>query len=277
MLALGVVVSGLIFLGPIPEGAAPGRRVDLGEATLFIPDTAPPRPDVVDLVLHLHGAPSVVEPAFLEARMSGALIEFNRNGLSRVYSEPFADPALMTRLIDQALDALKGAGPAGPPRLGHLTVSSFSAGFGGVRELLKVPEHVARIVTLVMADSLFACYEGDAARHRVDPVLMSGFRRFALEAAAGRKTFVLTHSEQVPAGYGSTTETADFLIDAVGAGGEPERTVLSWGDGWTQVRRVSRGRFLVLGFQGAEGTDHMRHLRGIARIWERIPEPPPRN
>ena len=46
------------------------------------------------------------------------------------------------------------------------------------RELLKVPEHFARIDTLVMADSLYAGYEGDPSLHHVDPALMEGFRRF---------------------------------------------------------------------------------------------------
>jgi hypothetical protein len=102
---------------------------------------------------------------------------------------------------------------------------------------------------------------------------MEGFRRFALEAAAGRKTFVLTHSAQVPEGYGSTTETADFLIRAVGGAAEP--TDVPWTDTWRQTRRFARGRFLVLGFAGAEPADHLAHLRNIARIWLAIPPAPP--
>ena len=266
VLALGLGIAGLCPVGPTPDGGAAGRRVDLGEATLFIPGGDRPDGGTVDLVVHLHGAPSVVEPAFIEARMSGALVEFNRNGLSRVYAEPFADPALFTRLIDRALAALKPGDGAGPPVLGRLTLSSFSAGFGGVREILKVPEHFARIDTLVMADSIYAGYAGDPDRREVDPALMEGFRRFALEAAAGRKTLVITHSAQVPGGYASTTETADFLIRDVG--GTPEPSDLSWGDGWTQKRRFARGKLLVLGFDGAEGADHMRHLRRIATLWE---------
>jgi hypothetical protein len=274
----GLGIAGLIFLllgQVVAKSDAPGRRVDLGGATLFVPadrGAGSGTAGVADLVFHLHGAPSVVEPAFLAARRPGeiGLVEFNRSGLSRVYAEPFSDPALFPRLIDGALAALKDPGADEPPRLGRLTVSSFSAGFGGVRELLKVPAHFARIDTLVMADSLYCGYTGDAARHEVDPQLMDGFRRFAIEAAAGRKTFVLTHSAQVPEGYASTTETADFLIRAVN--GTPEATDVSWVDGWTQTRRFARGRFLVLGFAGTEGADHMRHLRGIARIWEAIPQ-----
>jgi hypothetical protein len=98
---------------------------------------------------------------------------------------------------------------------------------------------------------------------------MDRFRPFALEAAAGRKTFLLTHSAQVPEGYASTTETADFLIRALD--GEPEPTGVLWTDGWTQTRRFARGRFLVLGFAGSGGDDHMRHLQEIERVWKAIP------
>jgi hypothetical protein len=269
MRSTGILVAGLFLLGAAPEPVDLGRRVDLGGATLFIPHNARPTDGAIDLLIHLHGAASVVEPAFVAAKCPGALIEFNRSGLSRVYAGPFADPSLLPRLIDAALAALKAPDQAEAPRLGRLTISSFSAGFGGVRELLKVPEHFARIDTLVMADSIYAGYEGDPSGRRVDPRLMDGFRRFAIEAASGRKTFLLTHSAQVPEGYASTTETADYLIRAVN--GEPEKAEVSWGDGWTQTRRFRRGRFLVLGFSGTEGADHMRHLRGIERIWKAVP------
>jgi len=271
MLSPAIVLAAWLVSQSKPEPAPPGRRVDLGEATLFVPVSDRPVGEEVDLTIHLHGAPSVVEPAFVGALRPGALIEFNRKGLSRAYAEPFSDPKLFPRLIDAALDALKDPGRPGPPRLRRLTVSSFSAGFGGVREILKVPEHFARIDALVMADSIYAGYEGDPSERRVDPRLMDGFLRFAREAVEGRKSFLITHSAQVPGDYASTTETADFLIRAVG--GEPEEADVSWGDGWTQARRFARGRFLVLGFRGKGGPDHMKHLRGIARLWEATPPP----
>src|SRR4051794_40417707 len=141
---IGILFAGLFFSGTAAEPGDLGRRVDLGEAFLFIPHGVRSADGVVDLLFHLHGAPSVVEPAFVAAKWPGVLVEFNRKGLSRVYAEPFADPGLFPRLIDQALVALKDPQAAAAPRVGRLTVSSFSAGFGGVRELLKTPEHFAR-------------------------------------------------------------------------------------------------------------------------------------
>ncbi len=221
----------------------------------------------MDVVLHLHGATSVLESGLVDAHWPAVLIAFNRKGLSRVYSEPFSDPKLFPRLLDAARSALKDLKVADDPKIGRVVVSSFSAGFGGVRAMLKVPEHFARIDGLIMADSIYCGYTGDPKDHRVNAALMDGFRRFALEAADGRKGFLLTHSALVPPGYASTAETADFLIDAVGGKAEPAK--VAWTDAWIQTRAFSKGRFVVLGFAGTEGADHMSHLRQISRLWKR--------
>ena len=155
--------------------------------------------------------------------------------------------------------------PAGDPKIGRVIISTFSAGFGGVRELLAVPEHFARIDGLILADSLYAGYSGDPARRQIDPAKMAGFRKLAAEAAAGRKTMVVTHSAQIPAGYASTTETADDLIAHLS--GKAEAVDEDWGDGWRLKRRFAKGRFLVLGFAGDGPEDHMRHLRQLGAIW----------
>jgi hypothetical protein len=256
--------------GTAPEPVPGGRRVELGieGATLFVPDGYRPSPSgSVDVILHMHGALSVVEPALIEARWPGVLIAFNRKGLSRVYAEPFSDRTLLPRLLDAARSALKDLRVAGDLRIGRVVVSSFSAGFGGVRALLAVPEHFARIDGLIMADSIYCGYTGDPKERQVDPALMEGFRRFAVEAAAGRKTFLLSHSALVPEGYASTAETASFLIRAVG--GTPETVHIDWAPGWMQTSAFARGRFVVLGFAGTEGPDHMSHLRQIHKLWKR--------
>ena len=118
-----------------------------GEATAYIPaGYRPAQAGVIDLVVHLHGAPTAVEPALAKFPGPAVLVEVNRNGLSRVYAEPFRDPKLLTRLIDGVVRAAADGDPAA--RAGRVVVSSFSAGFGGVREMLKDPGHFARIDAL---------------------------------------------------------------------------------------------------------------------------------
>ncbi len=247
----------------------PGRRAALAieGAAVFVPEGLRAVADGrVDLIIHLHGAPSVVEPALVEAGWPVALVTFNRKGLSSVYAQPFSDDTLFPTLLKETAAALKMLGVAENPRIGRVVVSSFSAGFGGVRALLKNPAHFAKIDGLVMADSIYAGYRGDPAEKRVDPALMDGFRRFAIEAAEGRKTFLLTHSAQIPPGYASTTETADFLIAALRGAVKPETIDLG---GWSTTRSFQRGRFLVLGFSGTAAEDHMAHLRRLSLLWRR--------
>jgi hypothetical protein len=219
----------------------------------------------VDVLLHLHGASSAVEPAVVEAGWTGVLVEFNRKGLSSVYSRPFSDPALFPRLLDSSLRALREAKVVDDPQLGRVVVSAFSAGFGGVRELLKVPEHVRRIDAIVLADSLYCGYQGDPRDRRLDPALMSGFRAFAEQAASGTKRMVITHSAQIPEGYGSTTETADDLIRQVG--GKSEASRVDQGNGFVTIRAFRKGGLVILGYEGAGPEDHMRHLRRVALAW----------
>jgi hypothetical protein len=263
-----VLLTSLAFVAqakPVDE-PPPGRRFDLGgEATLFVPDGYRAVDGRVDVVLHLHGAPKVIESALVTARWPAVLIAFNRNGLSSVYAKPFAERALFPRLLDGALRSIAEAKLVDAPKLGRVAVSSFSAGFGGVRELLKVPEHFDRIDTLILADSLYCGYEGDPASRTLAPKLMAGFRAFALKAAAGSKVMVVTHSAQVPEGYGSTTETANDLIRVVGGESKPAR--VDRGNGWIQTREARKGNLDVLGFEGVGPEDHIRHLWRIGEIW----------
>jgi hypothetical protein len=257
-------------------GADPpaGERIDLGEARLFVPAGYRPEGGAVNLVIHLHGADAIVERALVEAGWPAALIVFNRSGLSSVYAKPFADRALFDRLLARACEEVgKVRSPGSTPKVGRVVVSSFSAGFGGVRAILNDPAHFDRVDALVLADSLYCGYAEPAAERRVDPALMAGFRRFAREAAAGRRAMLVSHSAQVPEGYASTTETADDLVREVGGTATPDRR--DRGDGWVETRRFTRGGFLVIGFAGEGAEDHLRHLRRIAELWKLLPNPFP--
>jgi hypothetical protein len=186
-----------------------------------------------------------------------------------VYADHFADEGRFERLLTDVEAVLRRESAARPWRVGRVVVSSFSAGFGGVRQLLRQPAAFARIDALVMADSIYCGYAGDPALKQVDAELMAGFLRFARLAADGKKQFVLSHSRQVPEGYASTTETADYLIAQLGlsrqdAGTEP------WPGGLRLLSRCERGGFEVLGFDGAEPEDHMRHLRNIGAQLRRV-------
>lgn len=254
---------------PVTQPAPPpGERFGLptvGE--VFVPAALPRDLTQVDLVVHFHGTPRVSEREFAAARLRGVLVTVNYGGLSGAYEQPFSDETLFDRVLAEALTALKERQLVAP----HATwrrvcVSSFSAGFGAVRALLKVPAYFDRIDALYLADTLYAGYVEEDGVRKVNPANVRDFVRFAAEAAAGRKTLLVTHSYLVPGSYAGTHETADELVVAAGA---ERRAVDEPGPAAMRiVSRAERGSFRLWGCAGTTGDDHMAHFRNM-RFWYR--------
>jgi hypothetical protein len=249
--------------------APPGRRADLTDGKLFVPDGFTAPADGIELLLHLHGG-TAAEKQLVRSGRSAVVVSVAIPGLSSVYTARFKDPKTFARILDETAAKLKELGvTAEAPKFRRVIVSSFSAGFGGVREMLKDPAAFARIDAIVMADSIYAGYAGDPARRQVDPKNMDGFLRFAREAAAGRKWFVLSHCQLRPDGYASTAETADYLINQLG--GKREPTDDAWpAEGLNLESRFRRGHFEAYGFAGTTGADHVRHLHGLWVLLRRV-------
>jgi glycerophosphoryl diester phosphodiesterase len=253
---------------PAAPQAPPGRRVQLTEGQLFVPERFHPEKDGVDLTLHLHGAAWAAERNPVRSGRPGALVTITLPGLSAVYTRLFQDPAVFPRALEEAQGQLKAMGAADAAPFRHVTVTSFSAGFGGVRELLKVPAHFARIDALVMADSIHAGYAGDSPERRMDPEQMEGFLKFAREAASRRKWLIISHSRIRPGNYASTTETADYLLQQLE--GQRESVTETWAEGLVLESRFRRGHLEIYGFAGDTGPDHMRHLHNLWQLMRRV-------
>jgi hypothetical protein len=81
---------------------------------------------------------------------------------------------------------------------------------------------------------------------------------------AGRKRFLLIHSEILPGTYASTTETADYLLKQLGL---HRRAILKWGPmGMQQLSEASRGKFLLMGYAGDSAPDHVDQLHSLP-VW----------
>ncbi|MBN2506007.1 MAG: hypothetical protein JXQ71_04870 [Verrucomicrobia bacterium] len=244
------------------------RRVQLTDGLLFIPAGFKPTPQgEFDLTWHLHGAPGVVERQFLAAQRPGVLANTSLPGLSGVYARRFKDTNAFWRLLRET-EAQFRTSNTSAPRVRHVTVTCFSAGFGGVREWLKDTAIAARLDALVMADSIYAGFAGDAAARRVNPADMAGFLAFAREAALGRKQLLVTHSPLHTPAYASTAETANHLIAELGGARETARE--EWAGGLRLLSRFCTGRCEILGFDGDTAEDHLRHLRHLGAFLERI-------
>lgn len=255
---------------PCSGDAPPGRELPMGrpEWRLYLPAACAPRPEgIADLLVHFHGDPETVWRNAEEARLAAPVVTVNYPGLSSAYSTPFSDPKLFGALLDDALGRLRSDGSLGTePRWGRLAVSSFSAGYGAVRELLKHPGYIEQIDGLLAADSLYA--STGAGGGPLDEQ-MEGYRAFAARAARGEKTFVLTHTEVRTPTYESTRETADDLLASLGL--RASAVSLRGRGSLVFARRAERGGFSLWGSPGDTGEAHLEHLRRMAEWLDDLP------
>jgi len=255
----------------------PGRRAPLSLGTLYIsPAFDASRPHV--LLLHFHGAPWLVEHHVRERLPQAALVTVQIGSGSRVYADAFADAPRFGALLDEVDSRLRELTGRAPSRR-SIALSSFSAGYGAIRSILSQPDHARRVDVVLLADSLHASYTGDAAAPRaadlpVDQATLEPFLTFADEAAAGRKTLWVTHSEVYPGTYASTTETADALLRRAGLARRP---ALKAGPiGMQQLSETGRARLRVTGYAGNSAPDHMDHLYGIGAALAELARARPR-
>src|SRR5205814_5085774 len=102
-----------------------------------------------------------------------------------------------------------------------IILTSWSAGYGAVRAILRVPENYARVDRVLLMDGMHASYAGDAPNTGprqesvIAPEDVNVFVKFARDAIAGRKRMFVTHSEIFPGTYASTTETADSIVSTL--------------------------------------------------------------
>lgn len=256
----------------IPQGQSPGIAFTIDSVLprpveVFIPDNPPASTGDADertLLVHVFSAAYVPMHAVATARDRYVLAVINLGGSSSAYERALSDTAAWKALIQRLRDETV-ARTQGRVRVGRVVVSAFSAGYGGVRALLSDERTAATIAGVLLLDGLHTSYipertvlsEGGA----LDTLKLIPFLRYARRAVAGEVRFVVTHSEIFPGTFASTTETADWIIAALGLARTP---VLTWGPGgMQQISEVRRGGLAIMGFAGNTGPDHMDHLHGL--------------
>jgi len=204
-----------------------------------------------DVVFHFHGH----EPARKEwvQAMSGVVLVGMTLGVgSGVYENTFRDPAVFEHLlasVEAAMAEHSGRPNAHARRIG---LTSWSAGYGAVEEILQQPLGRERVDSVVLLDGLHCDYQGDGFVQAT----LAPFVRFAHEAADGKKLMVVSHSSIVPPGYASTTETANFLIHELGGHVHAAKARASDPMGLELVSRYDEGGFHVRGYAGNAELDH---------------------
>jgi hypothetical protein len=240
---------------------------------VFVPRAAQMR-DVVDLVVHFHGAAWLPQQAVAGLGSHAVAAVVNLGTGSGTYHRAFAEPTVFdSLLVGVAREVSAATGQA--RRVGRLTLVGFSAGHGAIRAILREPRHFATVSSVLLLDGMHTSYVPDgtviAAGGALDTTNLVAFADFARAAVRGEKRFVITHSEIFPGTFASTTETADWLLHALGLRRIP---ILQWGPrGMQQLSETSAGRLELLGFAGNSAPDHIDHLHALpellARTFER--------
>ena len=230
---------------------------------LFIPDGFNLTGDDVDVLVHFHGNPATINSNAGYADLNAVIVNVTYSGFSSAYSTPFSDPALFGNVLGGALDTLRAQPDfTSSTQWDQLAISSFSAGYGAVREILKQPTYYDQIDGLLLADSLYAGFTS-GSDHTPNAAQMVDFKRYALDAANGLKTMTVSHSQVLTYTYTNTAETADDLMQHVGV--TPIATTESGLGTLDFYRKAQLGDFSVWGATGADAAAHSKHLQYMAQ------------
>jgi hypothetical protein len=250
----------------LKEEHPPGRREKLTVGTLFVPEKVK-TDGKVPLFLHFHGGSWLPEVA--ADRHNTAVIAIQLGSGSGVYAAAFADPKTFGRLLREAEEK---AGVQFDP----VGLTAWSAGYGAVRAILAVPENYERVRFVVLLDGLHAGYVGGKPGPLESKLVdrdLEVFVQLTRDATAGRKQFLVTHSEIFPGTYASTTETADYLLKQLGLS---RQATLQWGPMRTQqLSEAGQGKFRVLGYAGNSAPDHVDLLHALPEFLKWIDREPP--
>lgn len=246
----------------IEKVEVPGRRTELASlkgAVLFAgPKVRADRP--VPLIIHFHGVSWLMEYHIAKHFPKAALITVNLGSGSRVYGEPFGRMEMFQELIDEAgskLDAKKG--------WSSITLVGFSAGYGAIRAILRHDVNFQKVDNVLLLDGIHASYVPEGKRLADGGVIkaddLDSYVKFASEAVAGNKKFMISHSEIFPGTYASTTECVDYLLTTLGL---KRKAKLKDGPvGMQQVSEVDAKNFHIRGYAGNTGADHGDQLQAM--------------
>jgi len=217
------------------------------------------------LMLHFNGARQIPFIAAASCSQPTVAISFHLGAGSRRYETPFTDrPAeiVFGELLDEATTLARGSSPTFK-RFSRIEITSFSAGYGAIRALLRSSAKL-RIDSVLLLDGLHTSYVDDAAGVRsVDEMAMLPFLEFAKRASEGQVAFVITTSSIVPPDYASTTETAQWLLARLGVS---ERLRTRRFLGMNNIAEARSGAFRVYRFAGDSAADHIDHFHALPPI-----------
>ncbi len=232
---------------------------------LFIPSDFNYSSDTLILFIHFHGKSSTVHDGFLKSRMRAILITIHLGIFSSPYQKAFSDSTLLDSILIEAIETIKTlTGKSYYHKKIKLFLTSFSAGYGAIREIIRHDRYYEKVDGIIILDGLHTDYVQVDSDRLINSAQMKDFLRFARDATKFKKHFILTHSEIIPEGYSSTTETAQYLIDSTST--EKIFSERMFDHNFVQKYYAINGNFRVFGFYGDTAKDHLYHLYNIDKF-----------
>jgi hypothetical protein len=258
-LGFGLVEEPLVYDVKLDS---PRRHVTSNGRVVSLPNGCRTVEKSFDLLVHFHGAPTALEPAFERSNIDGVLAVLNLGTGSGRYDQAFQMAVAFDDLLARTTAVVRDLCPGSKGTVRRVALSAWSAGYGSVFRILEKPAAAARVDAVLLADGLHAGFEyGRRNERRPATAQMAPFIAFADEAVGGKKLFALTHSS-IGTPYASTTETANFLLSEANLEREPA-SLPAFRPGMSARSRADAGSFHVLGFNGSNEAAHCDHLHAF--------------
>jgi hypothetical protein len=214
------------------------------------------------LLIHFHGA----EPVRRQLAPEGldlVIAAVDAGVGSHAYDRAFADPAAFGQLVAAVEAEVAAASRLPGARARSIALSSWSAGYGAVAQILA--RHDPRIEAVVLLDSLYAGYTDDGsarpgARRTLDRARIAPFLGAARVALGGGPALFLTHTQIATPGYGSTAEVASFLLAELGVAAAAVDEEASAAAPYPLRRLFEQGHLWIRGYAGADRDAHCAQL-----------------
>lgn len=244
--------------------SAPGITVTLAadiQGRLYLPNKWK-NENNIPLLIHFHGDSRVAQYAVDQQTEPWILFHCHWGSGSSAYSGPISDLGA-DGMLDSVIKAVQDRVPE--VSVSGIYLSSWSAGYGAIRSIIRNEKTAERINGILLMDGLHCSYvpsqkvisDGGA----LDSVQMHPFANWAKMATLGKKSFLITHSAVFPGTYASTTETADYLLHMLDIQRQP---LLAEGPvGMQQTSVATKGNFRVMSFAGNSAPDHIDHYHGM--------------
>jgi hypothetical protein len=261
---LAVLSNFSLIISLSAQAVGDGIRIDLSDrlsldansgqfAQLFIPDYYKSSSDgKFTLVFHLHSASWAAENQVYRAQANSIIFNIHLGAFSSPYQNHFANQNVFQAILDTISNEVERNQIESNPKLKNLIMTSFSAGYAGLREILKQNTYYNQIQAIHLADGLHATSNAPIMDEQ-----MQDFVRFARDATDNKKILKLTHSSIPTPGYESTTSTANYLIEHIGS---DRKSVNEQDEIGSMYSRCDTGWFNLRGYLGETANDHMQHL-----------------